>query len=111
LINIDWPRFATTIKAPPHISLQPVLPPDDAPSKAVEILSETKRYIDRNNSSGVQALPLLHEPLPDLKTASVRGSRFLSCSVDLIGLAQVHRWTFKNNGVLFRDEPLRTGID
>ncbi|KAF9644423.1 hypothetical protein BDM02DRAFT_3272450 [Thelephora ganbajun] len=59
---------------------------DDASSKAVEIRFETKRYIDRNNSDDHQAPPLFDERLPDLKTALV------------------HRWTFKNNGILFRDE-------
>jgi len=69
---------------------------DDASSKAVEIRFETRRYIDRNNPS--------EDRLLDLKTALVCGFRFLPCSVDLIGLAQVRRWTFKNNGILFRDE-------
>jgi len=69
---------------------------DDASSKAVEIRFETKRYTDRNNTS--------EDRLPDLKTALVCGFRLPPCFVDLIGLAQVHRWTFKNNGILFRDE-------
>ena len=69
---------------------------DDASSKAVEIRFETKRYIDRNHSR--------EDRLPDLKTALVCSFRFLPHFVDLIGLAQVHRWTFKNNGILFRDE-------
>ena len=77
---------------------------DDASSKAVEIRFETKRYIDRNNSSEVRAPPLLDERLPDLKTALVRGFRFSSCSVGLIGPVQVHRWMFKNNGDRFQDD-------
>lgn len=77
---------------------------DDASSKAVEIRFETKRYIDRDNARGDQAQPLSGEHLPDLKTALVRGFRPSSSLIDLIGPAQVHRWTFKNNGILFRDE-------
>ena len=77
---------------------------DDASSKAVEIRFETKRYINRGNSSEDQAPPLQGERLPDLKTALVRGFRSSCRFVDLIDLAQVHRWTFKNNGMLFRDE-------
>jgi len=77
---------------------------DDASSKAVEIRFETKRYIDRNNSSEVRLPPLLDERLPDLKTTLVRGFRFSSCSVDLIDPAQVHRWTFRNNGDQFQDD-------
>ena len=69
---------------------------DDASSKAVEIRFETKRYIDGNNPN--------EDHLPDLKTALVCGFRFPPYFIDLIGLAQVHRWTFKNNGILFRDE-------
>ena len=72
---------------------------DDASSKVVEIRFETKRYIDRNDSNEDQA-----SPLPNLKTALVCGSRFPPCSVDLMGSSQVHRWTFKNNGIPFRDE-------
>ena len=52
---------------------------DDASSKAVEIRFETKRYIDRNDSS--------EDHLPDLKTALVSGLRSPSCFVDLIGHA------------------------
>lgn len=53
---------------------------DDAFSEAVEIRFETGGYIDGNNSSEEQAPPLLGYPLPDLKTASVRGSVSLSIS-------------------------------
>jgi len=70
---------------------------NNASSEAVEIRFETKRYIDRNNSS--------EDHLPDPKTeALVCGFRFLFCFVGLICLAQVRRWTFKYNGILFRDE-------
>jgi len=47
---------------------------------------------------------LQDESLSDLKTALVCGFRFSTRFVDLIGLAKVHRWSFKNNGMLFRDE-------
>ena len=82
---------------------------DDAGSKAVEIRFETKGYIDRKNSSEdlddqAQAPPLQDESLPDLKTALVRSFRCSTRFVDLISLDKVHRWTFKNNGMLFRDQ-------
>ncbi|KAF7975917.1 hypothetical protein HWV62_8178 [Athelia sp. TMB] len=57
---------------------------DDAQSKAVEIRFETERYTAR---AGAQAeAGGLKEALPDLKKAPV------------------HRWVFKNNGMLFRDQ-------
>ena len=77
---------------------------DDASSQGVEIRFETKRYIDRNNASEEQAQLLPDEFLPDLKTALVRDFPSLSSLIDLIGPTQVHRWTFKNNGILFQDE-------
>ena len=79
---------------------------DDAGSKAVEIRFETKEYIDRSYSSedlDDEASTAQEDDLPDLKTVPVRGSRFSSRFVDLID-DQVHRWTFRNNGMLFRDE-------
>jgi len=77
---------------------------DDASSTAVEIRFETKKYVDGEKLSGDQDPPVQDECLPDLKTTLVRGFRLSSCFVGLIGLAQVHRWTFKNNGIIFRDE-------
>ena len=77
---------------------------DDASSREVEIRFETKRYIDRNNACEDQAQPLPGESLPDLKTTLVRGFPPSSSLIDLISLAQVQRWTFKNNGIIFRDE-------
>jgi len=74
---------------------------DDARSKAVEIRFETEGYLNRNDSS---ASPV-DEYLPDLKTALVRDFRFpITCLVDLTGRAQVHKWTFKNNGSPFEDQ-------
>lgn len=77
---------------------------DDASSTAVEIRFETKGYVDRERSSGDQAPPVQDERLPDLKTTLVRGFHLSSCFVDLIALAQVHKWTFKNNGNIFEEE-------
>ena len=77
---------------------------DDASSTAVEIRFETKKYVDRENSGADQALFVQDEHLPNLKTAPVCGFHISSCFVDLIGLAQVHRWTFKNDGTPFRKE-------
>ncbi|RDB24786.1 hypothetical protein Hypma_008085 [Hypsizygus marmoreus] len=58
---------------------------DDAQATAVEIRFETQQYI--NHKKGPAAGDeFVKEPLPDLKTALV------------------HRWTFKNNGIQFRDE-------
>ncbi|EIW60639.1 uncharacterized protein TRAVEDRAFT_119941 [Trametes versicolor FP-101664 SS1] len=63
---------------------------DDASATAVEIHFETKEYLERKNRT-VDEVPepiatLAEAKLPDLKTALV------------------HQWTFKNNGVVFRDE-------
>ena len=51
-----------------------------------------------------QAPSLLDELPPDLSTTFVGGFPILSCLIDLTGLAQVHKWSYKNNGVPFRDE-------
>ncbi|KAF9562769.1 hypothetical protein CPC08DRAFT_749290 [Agrocybe pediades] len=63
----------------------------DAQSEAVEIRFETKAYMEqRTAESNREALPsgssVSSGQLPDLKTA------------------HVHQWTFRNNGVIFRDE-------
>ncbi|KAI0267320.1 hypothetical protein BC834DRAFT_981543 [Gloeopeniophorella convolvens] len=60
---------------------------DDAGARSVEIHFETEAYLNRqkpsdNHSDG----PAEREELPNLKTAVV------------------HQWTFKNNGIKFRDE-------
>ncbi|KAF8160987.1 hypothetical protein B0H34DRAFT_699011 [Crassisporium funariophilum] len=61
---------------------------DDAQSKAVEIRFERESFLDRpaDKVDGERNSGMLDIPLPNLKTT------------------QVHRWTFKNNGILFRDE-------
>ncbi|KIP09762.1 hypothetical protein PHLGIDRAFT_102310 [Phlebiopsis gigantea 11061_1 CR5-6] len=62
---------------------------DDASSKTVEIHFETEAYAKRPDQSAQDALDSassISEKLPDLKTAVV------------------HQWTFKNDGVVFRDE-------
>ncbi|KAH9946348.1 uncharacterized protein BXZ73DRAFT_86493 [Epithele typhae] len=63
---------------------------DDASASAVEIHFETKAYLDRENNKAEtgEASDLVPEAesFPDLKNAAV------------------HQWTFKNNGIVFRDE-------
>ncbi|KAF8894925.1 hypothetical protein CPB84DRAFT_1816083 [Gymnopilus junonius] len=63
---------------------------DDAQSKSVEIRFETQSYLaQRSESRDVENTPItsgLANQLPDLKTS------------------HVHQWTFKNNGITFRDE-------
>ena len=64
---------------------------DDAQSGAVEIRFETAGYLERNSAKesaqgNVPPEGILEKKLLDLKTA------------------QVAQWTFKNNGILFRDE-------
>lgn len=54
---------------------------DDARSSAVEIRFETEQYIRRDRNGGDEP-----QALPDLKTAPVV------------------QWTFRNNGIIFRDE-------
>ena len=107
-------EFTGAFRAVPHQKRQPehqrvvfrelLQNSDDASSKAVEIRFETRDYIERMRSSEDQAPPLVNDRLPDLKTASVCGLGFSFGFFDLIVLVQVHRWTFKNNGILFRDE-------
>jgi hypothetical protein len=61
---------------------------DDAQSTAVEIHFETQSFIDkRNGGNNLEQQPLARRHvLPNLKTALV------------------HQWTFKNNGIVFREE-------
>ncbi|KAJ3533672.1 hypothetical protein NMY22_g7241 [Coprinellus aureogranulatus] len=59
---------------------------DDARSEEVDIIFETNQS-DPSTGSRVQGTT---GPLPDLKT--------------VLDAAQVHRWKFKNNGIVFRDE-------
>ncbi|KAI0646791.1 hypothetical protein C8Q79DRAFT_956470 [Trametes meyenii] len=63
---------------------------DDASATAVEIHFETKDYLERKNKASDETADAAAVPedtgLPDLKTALV------------------HQWTFKNNGIIFRDE-------
>ncbi|KAI5889804.1 uncharacterized protein SCHCODRAFT_02635666 [Schizophyllum commune H4-8] len=62
---------------------------DDAQSKAVEIHFETQEYLSARSGEGSKAAStsnLDSGDLPDLKKI------------------QVHQWTFKNNGILFRNE-------
>ncbi|KAK0195282.1 hypothetical protein F5146DRAFT_1100835 [Armillaria mellea] len=57
---------------------------DDAQATAVEIHFQSKHFLD--NSSSISNRSSSDIPLPDLSTALV------------------HQWTFKNNGIVFRDE-------
>ncbi|KAF7792228.1 hypothetical protein EIP86_003262 [Pleurotus ostreatoroseus] len=62
---------------------------DDASAKAVEIHFDTEAFVKRNsaeNSSSEAGPSAISEKLPDLKTSVV------------------HQWTFKNDGIIFRDE-------
>ena len=80
---------------------------DDAGSRSVEIRFETKMHLAREK--GVDFQSDKHDQgLPDLKTAAACGfsvfARWVCSDYTLRLLAQVHRWTFKNNGMLFRDQ-------
>ncbi len=57
---------------------------DDAKSTTVEIYFETKEFA--NNKQRESSSDHSDENLPDLKTAPV------------------HKWTFRNNGIVFRSE-------
>ncbi|KAH9990216.1 hypothetical protein BJV74DRAFT_837251 [Russula compacta] len=59
---------------------------DDAGARSVEIRFETEEYLSREKGNSPQSDESKQENLPDLKTAVV------------------HQWTFKNNGIQFRDE-------
>ncbi|KAH9039973.1 hypothetical protein EDB84DRAFT_1476646 [Lactarius hengduanensis] len=59
---------------------------DDAGAHSVEIRFETESYLSREKRSDVESDESLKGDLPNLKTAVV------------------HQWTFKNNGLRFRDE-------
>ena len=74
---------------------------DDARSSAVEIRFETAAYLRRKDSEqGNLDVP----PLPNLKSTHVRVlSAFIHSCVD-ISFLEVAQWTFRNNGIAFRDE-------
>ncbi|KAI0299353.1 hypothetical protein B0F90DRAFT_1810632 [Multifurca ochricompacta] len=59
---------------------------DDAGAHSVEICFETESYLSQEKREDNQLYEPKQEDLPDLKTAVV------------------HQWTFKNNGIPFRDE-------
>ncbi|KAL1743141.1 hypothetical protein HDZ31DRAFT_41634 [Schizophyllum fasciatum] len=59
---------------------------DDAQSKAVEIHFESQEYLSSKSGDAAEATSSEPSDLPDLKKV------------------QVHQWTFKNNGILFRNE-------
>jgi hypothetical protein len=79
---------------------------DDAGARSVEIRFETEEYLSREDDDDTQSDESEQEDFPDLKTA-------VACCLILIGgcvlivpddHSQVHQWTFKNNGILFREE-------
>ena len=74
---------------------------DDARSSAVEIRFETAAYLRRKDGEqGNVDVP----PLPNLKSAHVRVLGVVTYSrVDTLFL-KVNQWTFRNNGIAFRDE-------
>ena len=80
---------------------------DDASATAVEIHFETKGYVDRKNGKMQAAEDGVVIPgedsLPDLKAAVVRTYSF-AYRYQRLTSYQVHQWTFKNNGIVFRDE-------
>jgi hypothetical protein len=74
---------------------------DDAASKAVEIHFETQAFLDIK--SGKRSA-VIQDKLPELKTVQVRYSLPALNSPLSTHDAQLHQWTFKNNGMLFTDE-------
>ena len=76
---------------------------DDAKAHSVEIRFETNKYLSREKGDEPRSDELKQEDLPDLKTVVARGFLVVDCCV-LTVLAQVHQWTFKNNGMLFGEE-------
>jgi hypothetical protein len=80
---------------------------DDAGSRSVEIRFETKMYSSREKDADFRS-DKYEQGLPDLKTAAACGFsvfvRWVCSDYALRLLAQVHRWTFKNNGTVFRDQ-------
>jgi len=83
---------------------------DDAQSEAVDIRFETQAFlstkgVDTNIGGGGSVVPPdLEARLPDLRTTHV-SCNLLPCSIMHSQLiCQVHQWTFKNNGMVFRDE-------
>jgi hypothetical protein len=77
---------------------------DDAGARSVEIRFETEEYLSREKGDEPQSEEPKQEDLPDLKTAVARGFLMVIDCCVLTVLAQVHQWTFKNNGMLFREE-------
>ena len=78
---------------------------DDAASKSVEVHFESQAYIDRrrateNTDGGINQTS---DNPPDLKTQAVCHMNALFCLI-LKKMHQVAQWTFKNNGIIFREE-------
>ena len=78
---------------------------DDAEARSVEIRFETEGYLSREKDNKPQSDGPKQLGLPDLKTAVACGFLGLNLmDVFLQLFVQVHQWTFKNNGNLFREE-------
>ena len=83
---------------------------DDAGARSVEIRFETEEYLSRARSregdDDTQLDESEQEGLPDLKTAVARCLMLIDGRVLIVhyDCSQVHQWTFKNNGILFREE-------
>ena len=77
---------------------------DDAGARSVEIRFETEEYLSREKGDEPQSDELKQEDLPDLKTAVACVFLWLFPCCVLTVLAKVHQWTFKNNGMSFREE-------
>lgn len=73
---------------------------DDAASKSVEIHFDTQAYLDRKKAGTPEDE---NWRLPDLKTDPVSDPSLWRVGTKA-EIPQVHQWTFKNNGILFRDE-------
>jgi hypothetical protein len=87
---------------------------DDARAKAVEIRFETKEYIEREQDEATTSPSTDQDltgtasavKLPNLKTthASPHTSIVIIHVLLISKVLKVHRWTFRNNGIVFRDE-------
>ena len=73
---------------------------DDARSSAVEIRFETAAYLFRKDEQ--ENTDVL--PLPNLKSTHVRVLGAVTHSHVDISFLKVNQWTFRNNGIAFRDE-------
>jgi hypothetical protein len=78
---------------------------DDTGARSVEIRFETEEYLSQEEDD-TQSDESKQVDLPDLKTAVARCFMLISGRVLIVpyDYSQVHQWTFKNNGVPFKEE-------